>query len=274
YVCRADSLGARCARRFRAARTAEERRGPQEPGPRMSAVAEPMLSVSGLSTVLETESGLARAVDALSISIDRRETLALVRESGRGKSSTALSLLRLLPDNGRIEAGAVVLGGTDLCLLREFDMQRVRGALLCIISEEPAASLNAVMPVGRQITEVIERHTELRGAAARTRAIEWLERVGLPEPQRRVDSYPFQMSGGQKQRVMIALALAAEPDLLIADEPTTALDVTIQAQIRELLQQLQNERGMGMLLITHDLGIVQGMAHRVALMYAGQIVEL
>jgi peptide/nickel transport system ATP-binding protein len=130
------------------------------------------------------------------------------------------------------------------------------------------------MPVGRQIIEVIERHTELRGAAARNRAIEWLARVGLPEPQRRVDSYPFQMSGGQKQRVMIALALAAEPDLLIADEPTTALDVTIQAQILELLQQLQKDRGMGMLLITHDLGIVQGMAHRVALMYAGQIVEI
>jgi len=240
----------------------------------MSAVAEPMLSVRGLSTVLETESGLARAVDALSISIDRRETFALVGESGSGKSMTALSLLRLLPDNGRIETGSVRLGGTDLCLLREFDMQRVRGARIGIIFQEPATSLNAVMPVGRQITEVIERHTELRGAAARNRAIEWLERVGLPEPQRRVDNYPFQMSGGQKQRVMIALALAAEPDLLIADEPTTALDVTIQAQILELLQRLQQERGMGMLLITHDLGIVQDMAHRVALMYAGQIVEL
>src|SRR4029079_4086607 len=193
-----EPLCRRSARRVRSARTAEERRGPQEPGPRMSAVAEPMLSVSGLSTVLETESGLARAVDALSISIDRRETFALVGESGSGKSMTALSLLRLLPDNGRIEAGSVVLGGPDLSLLREFDMQRVRGARIGIIFQEPATSLNAVMPVGRQITEVIERHTELRGAAARTRAIEWLERVGLPEPQRRVDSYPFQMSGGQK----------------------------------------------------------------------------
>jgi len=241
----------------------------------MSAVAsEPMLQVRELSTVLETESGLARAVDALSLSIERRETFALVGESGSGKSMTALSLLRLLPDNGRIASGSVALGGTDLLGLREFDMQRVRGARIGIIFQEPATSLNAVMPVGRQITEVIERHTELRGAAARNRAIEWLERVGLPEPQRRVDSYPFQMSGGQKQRVMIALALAAEPDLLIADEPTTALDVTIQAQILELLQRLQQERGMGMLLITHDLGIVQGMAHRVALMYAGQIVEI
>ena len=241
----------------------------------MSAIAaEPMLSVRGLSTVLETESGLARAVDALSLTIDRRETFALVGESGSGKSMTALSLLRLLPDNGRIESGSVMLGGTDLCLLREFDMQRVRGARIGIIFQEPATSLNPVMPVGRQITEVIERHTALRGAAARKHAIEWLERVGLPEPQQRVDSYPFQMSGGQKQRVMIALALAAEPDLLIADEPTTALDVTIQAQILELLRELQQERGMGMLLITHDLGIVQDMAHRVALMYAGQIVEL
>ena len=236
--------------------------------------AEPMLAVEGLSTVLETESGLVRAVDALALTIDRRETFALVGESGSGKSMTALTLLRLLPDNGRIESGSMRLGGTDLCTLREFEMQRVRGARIGIIFQEPATSLNAVMPVGRQITEVIERHTELRGAAARKHAIEWLERVGLPEPHRRVDSYPFQMSGGQKQRVMIALALAAEPDLLIADEPTTALDVTIQAQILELLQRLQRERGMGLLLITHDLGIVQDMAHRVALMYAGQIVEL
>ncbi len=240
----------------------------------VSVTAERMLAVDGLSTVLETESGLVRAVDALSLTIDRRETFALVGESGSGKSMTALSLLRLLPDNGRIASGSMRLGGTDLCTLREFEMQRVRGARIGIIFQEPATSLNAVMPVGRQITEVIERHTALRGEAARRHAIEWLDRVGLPEPQRRVDSYPFQMSGGQKQRVMIALALAAEPDLLIADEPTTALDVTIQAQILELLQRLQRERGMGLLLITHDLGIVQGMAHRVALMYAGQIVEL
>ena len=239
-----------------------------------AARSEPMLAVQELSTVLDTESGVARAVDALSLTIDRRETFALVGESGSGKSMTALSLLRLLPDNGRIESGAVRLGGIDLCALRELDMQHVRGARIGIIFQEPATSLNPVMPVGRQIAEVIERHTPLRGAGARRRAVEWLERVGLPEPERRIDNYPFQMSGGQKQRVMIALALAAEPDLLIADEPTTALDVTIQAQILELLQRLQRERGMGMMLITHDLGIVQGMAHRVALMYAGQIVEV
>jgi len=240
----------------------------------MSAVASgPMLQVRELSTVLETESGLARAVDALSLSIERRETFALVGESGSGKSMTALSLLRLLPDNGRIASGSVALGGTDLLGLREFDMQRVRGARIGIIFQEPATSLNAVMPVGRQITEVIERHTELRGAAARDRAIEWLERVGLPEPQRRVDSYPFQMSGGQKQRVMIALALAAEPDLLIADEPTTALDVTIQAQILDLLRTLVAERDTALILITHDLGVVAGMCERVHVMYAGMVME-
>ena len=236
--------------------------------------AEPLLAVQTLSTVLDTESGIARAVDALSMTIDRRQTFALVGESGCGKSMTALSLLRLLPENGRIEAGAVRLGGVDLCALRELDMQRVRGARIGIIFQEPATSLNPVLPVGHQIIEVIARHSGLRGAAARQRAIEWLERVGLPEPQLRVDSYPFQMSGGQKQRVMIALALAAEPDLLIADEPTTALDVTIQAQILDLLRELQRERAMAMLLITHDLGIVQSMADRVALMYAGQIVEV
>lgn len=235
---------------------------------------DPLLITEGLETVLETEQGLARAVDSLSLSIDRRETFALVGESGCGKSMTALSLLRLLPDNGRIAAGSIRLLGQDLCALRELDMQRVRGARISIIFQEPATSLNPVMTVGRQVLEVIERHTSLRGAAARARAIDWLDRVGLPEPQRRFDTYPFQMSGGQKQRVMIALALAAEPDLLIADEPTTALDVTIQGQILDLLKTLQRDQGMGMLLITHDLAVVHGMAHRVALMYAGQIVEV
>ena len=235
---------------------------------------DPLLVIDGLQTVLETEVGLAHAVDSLSLTIERRETFALVGESGCGKSMTALSLLRLLPDNGRIAGGSIRLQGEDLCALRELDMQQVRGARIGIIFQEPSTSLNPVMTVGRQVTEVIERHTVLRGAAARARAIEWFDRVGLPEPQRRFDTYPFQMSGGQKQRVMIALALAAEPDLLIADEPTTALDVTIQGQILELLVELQRDQGMGMLLITHDLGIVHGMAHRVALMYAGQIVEV
>jgi peptide/nickel transport system ATP-binding protein len=165
-------------------------------------------------------------------------------------------------------------GDVDVLALPEAAMRRVRGGRIGMIFQEPGTSLNPVMTVGRQVVEAIEAHTPLRGAAARARALEWLGRVGIPEPERRFDDYPFRMSGGQKQRVMIALALAAEPDFLVADEPTTALDVTIQAQILALLRQLQAERGMGLLLITHDLAVVSGMAHRVALMYAGQIVEV
>jgi peptide/nickel transport system ATP-binding protein len=239
-----------------------------------SNVSKTVLQIENLSTVLATEAGLVRAIDALSLSLDRGETFALVGESGCGKSMTALSLLRLLPDNGRIESGAVRLGEQDLCELREFEMREVRGRKVSIIFQEPSTSLNPVMKVGQQIIEVIERHSDLRGHAARAKAIDWLKRVGIPEPERRIDTYPFEMSGGQKQRVMIALALAAEPDLLIADEPTTALDVTIQKQILDLLVTLQREQGMAMLLITHDLGIVSDFAHRIALMYAGQIVEV
>ncbi|HEU0202708.1 MAG TPA: oligopeptide/dipeptide ABC transporter ATP-binding protein, partial [Burkholderiaceae bacterium] len=233
-----------------------------------------MLKIDNLHTVLDTDSGLVRAVEALSLSIDQGETFALVGESGCGKSMTALSILRLLPDNGRVAEGSVRIDGTDLTRLPEARMRDVRGRRIGIIFQEPATSLNPVLRVGDQIVEVIERHTPLRGAAARAKAIEWLQRVGIPEPARRSDDYPFQMSGGQKQRVMIAIALAAEPDLLIADEPTTALDVTIQKQILELLRDLQRERRMALLLITHDLGIVAQMAHRIALMYAGQIVEV
>jgi peptide/nickel transport system ATP-binding protein len=187
---------------------------------------------------------------------------------------TALSILRLLPDNGRVARGSVRVDGTDIVQLPEARMRDVRGRRIGIIFQEPATSLNPVVPVGRQIVEVIERHTRLRGEAARAQAVEWLRRVGIPDPAERIDAYPFQMSGGQKQRVMIAIALAAEPDLLIADEPTTALDVTIQKQILDLLADLQRERRMAMLLITHDLGIVASMAHRIALMYAGQVVEV
>jgi peptide/nickel transport system ATP-binding protein len=187
---------------------------------------------------------------------------------------TALSILRLLPDSGRVTAGRVDLDGIDVTELPEARMRDIRGRRISIIFQEPATSLNPVLTVGRQITEVIERHTALTGDAARAKAIDWLARVGIPDPQRRVDNYPFQLSGGQKQRVMIAIALAAEPDLLIADEPTTALDVTIQAQILDLLKELQAAQKLAMLLITHDLAIVAQMAHRVALMYAGQIVEV
>jgi len=231
------------------------------------------LQVQNLCVQLHTEQGLARAVQDLGLAIDRGQTFALVGESGCGKSMTAMALLRLLPDNGEITRGSVDLSDLDVMAQTEQQMQQVRGRRLAIIFQEPATSLNPVMTIGQQLLEVLQLHTPLRGQQARERALEWLRRVGLPEPERRLAAYPFELSGGQLQRVMIAMALAGEPELLIADEPTTALDVTIQAQILQLLQDLQRERGMAMLLITHDLAVVQGMAHHVALMYAGQIVE-
>ena len=233
-----------------------------------------MLHIDDLRVELDVEPALLRAIDGLSLSIERGETFALVGESGCGKSMTALALTRLLPDIGRIAGGRIRLGTQDLLDLSEAGMRAVRGGRIGMIFQEPSTSLNPVLKVGEQIVEAIEAHTPLRGAAARTKAIDWLRRVGIPEPERRIDEYPFRMSGGQKQRVMIAMTLAAEPEFLIADEPTTALDVTIQAQILDLLRDLQRERGLGMLLITHDLAVVAGMAHRVALMYAGQIVEM
>ncbi|WP_395702637.1 ABC transporter ATP-binding protein [Aquabacterium sp.] len=234
-----------------------------------------MLTIDNLKVSLDADAGLVKAIDGLALSIKRGETFALVGESGCGKSMTALALMRLLPDNGQVDDGRVNLdGGTDVLGLTEAQMRGVRGGRIGMIFQEPSTSLNPVMKVGDQIVEAIEAHTALRGAAARAKAIEWLRKVGIPEPERRIDDYPFRMSGGQKQRVMIAMTLASEPDYLIADEPTTALDVTIQKQILDLLQQLQREQGMGLLLITHDLAVVAGMAHRVALMYAGQIIEV
>jgi peptide/nickel transport system ATP-binding protein len=232
------------------------------------------LNVKNLVVDLQTELGMARAVDALNLTLQKGQTFALVGESGCGKSMTALSLLRLLPDNAVIQSGQVKLSDVDVFQLSENQMRSIRGRRISIIFQEPSTSLNPVMTVGDQILEVILQHTSLKGDEARSRAIEWLTKVGLPEPARRMGNYPFEMSGGQLQRVMIAIALAAEPDLLIADEPTTALDVTIQAQILDLLKSLQKERGMAMLLITHDLAVVSGMADQVALMYAGQIVEV
>jgi peptide/nickel transport system ATP-binding protein len=233
-----------------------------------------LIKIDKLAVGLDSDAGLVRAIDGLALSIRRGETFALVGESGCGKSMTALALMRLLPENGRVLAGDVSLEGEDLLALPEAAMRGVRGGRIGMIFQEPATSLNPVMKVGDQIVEAIEAHTPLRGADARAKAVDWLTKVGIPEPERRVDDYPFRMSGGQKQRVMIAMTLATEPDFLIADEPTTALDVTIQKQILELLRDLQREQGLGMLLITHDLGVVAGMAHRVALMYAGQIVEV
>ena len=239
-----------------------------------------MLRIDNLKVELDSEAGLVKAIDGLDLAIRRGETFALVGESGCGKSMTALALMRLLPDNGTVAQGRVLLddedrhGQTDVLSLPESRMRSVRGGRIGMIFQEPSTSLNPVMKVGQQIVEAIEAHTTLRGEAARAKAIEWLRRVGIPEPERRIDEYPFRMSGGQKQRVMIAMTLATEPDFVVADEPTTALDVTIQKQILDLLRDLQREQGMGLLLITHDLAVVSGMAHRVALMYAGQIIEV
>jgi peptide/nickel transport system ATP-binding protein len=234
----------------------------------------PLLRAAGLRTVLHGSGEPVRAVDGVDFEVQRGETLAIVGESGSGKSMTALSLLRLLPETGRIASGRVELDGVDLLGLPEAAMRSVRGRRIAMIFQEPATSLNPVLSIGTQIREVLERHTEFRGARLRERIVGLLESVGIPDAGRRAREYPFQLSGGLKQRAMIAMALAGNPDLLIADEPTTALDVTIQSQVLELLSDLQKKNGMAILLITHDLGIVAQMAQRVAVMYAGQLVEV
>ena len=235
--------------------------------------AAPLLSVRELRAGFAAGPRVLAAVDGVSFEVRAGETLALLGESGCGKSATALSLLRLLPAAGRIVGGEVHFGDTDLLQLPEAEMRAVRGGGMAMIFQEPATSLNPVLAVGRQIGEVIERHLGMSGLAARLHAMELLKAVGIADAERRLSEYPFQLSGGMKQRVMIAVALAGNPRLLIADEPTTALDVTIQAQILDLLLRQQTERGMGVLLITHDLGVVARMAHRVGVMYAGEIVE-
>jgi peptide/nickel transport system ATP-binding protein len=235
--------------------------------------AGPVLSVADLSVQIASDAGVRNAVESLSLAIDQGQTFALVGESGCGKSMTALALLRLLPDAGRIAAGAIHLGRVELNGLTERGMRDVRGAQVGIIFQEPATSLNPVMSVGEQLTEMLRLHTPYRGQALQDRAAWWLTRVGIPDAGNRLHDYPFQFSGGQKQRVMIAIALAAEPRLLIADEPTTALDVTVQAQILDLLADIQKEMGLAILLITHDLAVVKNVADHVALMRAGRIVE-
>ena len=235
----------------------------------MSAV----LKVDRLHTVLDTAGGALHAVDGVDFELEKGECFALVGESGCGKSMTALSLVRLLPGAARIADGAVALDGVDLLRLPEAAMRAVRGRRVAMIFQEPATALNPVLTVGSQIVEVIRRH-EPGIADPRAKALALMQAVGIPEPERRFADYPFQLSGGLKQRVMIAAALAVDPEVLIADEPTTALDVTIQAQILELLAELRRSRGMALLLITHDLGVVAQVADRVAVMYAGQIVEL
>jgi len=232
-----------------------------------------LLDVRDLRIAFASGRSLLAAVDGISFEVAAGETLALLGESGCGKSATALGLLRLLPAAGRMLGGEVRFAGRDLLRLPEAEMRAVRGGGMAMIFQEPATSLNPVLTVGRQLAEVLERHLSLAGPAVRARSLELLTAVGLADPERRLGEYPFQLSGGMKQRVMIAIALAGNPRLLIADEPTTALDVTIQAQILELLRRLQGERATGMLLITHDLGVVAQMATRVGVMYAGQIVE-
>ena len=230
----------------------------------------PVLKIEGLVTRLH---GAAHIVDDVSFDIQPGETFALLGESGCGKSMTALSLMRLLPDGIAIEKGEVLLDGVEVLALPERDMRDVRGGKIAMIFQEPGLSLNPVMSVGAQIAEVLALHHGIKNAKAEQRAIELLQQVGIPDAPQRLHEYPFQLSGGMKQRVMIAMALAGEPTLLIADEPTTALDVTIQAQVLQLLRDTQSRSGMAMLLITHDLGVVAQMAHQVAVMYAGQIIE-
>jgi peptide/nickel transport system ATP-binding protein len=236
-------------------------------------MSEILLRARNLRTVLDGAAGAVRAVDGVDFEIRRGETFAIVGESGSGKTMTALSLMRLLPETGRIVSGSVELSGLDVLGLPEAAMRAVRGRRMAMIFQEPATSLNPVLTVGTQIREVLERHTDLRGAKVEERVHSLLDSVGVPDAVRRAEEYPFQLSGGLKQRAMIAMALAAGPELLVADEPTTALDVTIQAQVLELLRELQRKNGMAILLITHDLGVVAQMAHRVAVMYAGQIIE-
>jgi len=234
---------------------------------------EPLLSVRNLKTYFFAKAGLVKAIDGIDFDLCRGETLALVGESGCGKSATALSLLRLVPEPGKIVEGSIHFNGQDLRQLHLTDMRKIRGNEIAMIFQEPMTSLNPVYRIGEQIGETLKLHRGLSTRRSREVSVELLQQVGIPDPEQRLRSYPHQLSGGMRQRVMIAMALSCSPDLLIADEPTTALDVTIQAQIMALLRQLQRQSGMSVLLITHDLGIVAEQADRVAVMYAGRIVE-
>jgi len=234
---------------------------------------EPLLEVDALYTQFDTLSGPARSVDGVSYTVCAGRTLGVVGESGCGKSVTALSIMRLLPTPPARIRGAVRLRGIDLLKLSEPEMRKLRGNRISMIFQEPMTSLNPVLTIGRQIAETVQLHQQASRAEAWKRAVEMLRVVQIPEPERRVNEYPHQLSGGMRQRVMIAMALACKPEVLIADEPTTALDVTIQAQILALIRRLQQELGMGVVMITHDLGVVAESCDRVAVMYAGRKVE-
>ncbi len=237
-------------------------------------MSEPLLTVDDLKTHFYTDGGIAKAVDGVSFTLDRGETLGLVGESGCGKSVTSLSVMRLIPEPpGEIVSGEIRFDGRNLLRLDEAALQGVRGNDIAMIFQEPMTSLNPVFTCGDQIDEAVMLHQRVGKGTARARTVDMLDLVGIPDPGERANVYPHQLSGGMRQRVMIAMALCCNPGLLIADEPTTALDVTIQAQILELLDRLQRELGMAVLMITHDLGVIAEVADRVAVMYAGKIVE-
>lgn len=234
---------------------------------------EGLLQVSGLRTFFFTEAGVVKAVDGVSLHVDKKETLGLVGESGSGKSVTALSVLRIVPRPGRIVEGRIEFDGQDLLAKREDEMRRIRGSSIAIVFQDPISSLNPVYSVASQLTEIIRLHQRIGKKEALEKAIKILEIVGIPEPETRIHEYPHQFSGGMKQRVAVARALACEPRLLFADEPTTNLDVTIQAQVLDLMKGLKSRLGMSMVMITHDMGIIADMADRVTVLYAGQAFE-
>jgi oligopeptide/dipeptide ABC transporter ATP-binding protein len=234
----------------------------------------PVLAVRDLSASFYTRRGEVRAVRDVSFSLRQGETLALVGESGSGKTATAMSILRMLPGKARVTSGEILFEGQDLVRVPEGRMAKIRGRHIGLIPQDPAASLNPLMTVGQHVTELLGVHLGMKGRIARDRTVELFEAVGIPEPERRFDAYPHQMSGGMRQRVMIALAVACHPALLLADEPTTALDPTIQSQILELIASLSREMNTATILITHNLGIVAGICDRVAVMYGGRIVEV
>jgi oligopeptide/dipeptide ABC transporter ATP-binding protein len=232
-----------------------------------------LLQLQDIRTYFPTQDGIVKAVDGVSLSIRHGETLGVVGESGCGKSITALSIMRLIERPGRVVSGSIRLGDRDLLALSDDEMRDVRGKTIAMIFQEPMTSLNPVFTCGSQIAEAVALHEGVSGREAAARAVEMLAQVGIPDPKRRADEYPHQLSGGMRQRVMIAMALSANPELLIADEPTTALDVTIQAQILELMKALRERNRMAILLITHDLGVIAEMADDVVVMYAGKVVE-
>jgi peptide/nickel transport system ATP-binding protein len=249
-------------------------RADELPGAGASGVDGPVLHVDDLRTEIAVRAGAVHAVDGVSFTVGRGELLGLVGESGCGKTMTALSIMRLLPEGGTIAGGRVVLGGQDLAALSEAEMRKVRGKRIGMVFQDPMTSLNPVIPIGRQVAEPLKLHSDVTGAELTDRVVKVLELVGLPQPAKRLTAYPHELSGGMRQRVMIARALITEPELLIADEPTTALDVTIQQQILELIDDLRHRLGMAVILVTHDLGVIAGRADRVAVMYAGRIAEM